>query len=177
MKHETRKLERQYRRLRTQAAETAWREQFRRQRRLYEDKFTSYWCETVDKYRNNARGLWRTVRQLLNTPQQSSTTKLSANDFTDFFCDKIATIRQSIATATLPIIVPRRSVPALQVFDPVTVSEIQSLLATSPATYCPLDPIPTWLLKELAPYMVPVCLLYTSPSPRDRQKSRMPSSA
>ena len=24
---------------------------------------------------------------------------------------------------------------------------------------------------------VPVCLLYTSPSPRDRQKSRMPSSA
>jgi len=52
--------------------------------------------------------------------------------------------------------VPRRSVPALQVFDPVTDSEIQSLLATSPATYCPLDPIPTWLLKELAPYMVPV---------------------
>ena len=25
--------------------------------------------------------------------------------------------------------------------------------------------------------MVEVCLLYTSPSPRDRQKSRMPSSA
>ena len=29
--------------------------------------------------------------------------------------------------------------------------------------------IPDWLLKG--------CLLYTSPSPRDRQKSRMPSSA
>ena len=26
-------------------------------------------------------------------------------------------------------------------------------------------------------YKVPICLLYTSPSPRDRQKSRMPSSA
>ena len=25
--------------------------------------------------------------------------------------------------------------------------------------------------------IVPLCLLYTSPSPRDRQKSRMPSSA
>ena len=24
---------------------------------------------------------------------------------------------------------------------------------------------------------IPICLLYTSPSPRDRQKSRMPSSA
>ena len=32
---------------------------------------------------------------------------------------------------------------------------------------------------EKAPSIVPVkvCLLYTSPSPRDRQKSRMPSSA
>ena len=28
-----------------------------------------------------------------------------------------------------------------------------------------------------SPAMVPACLLYTSPSPRDRQKSRMPSSA
>jgi len=133
-------MERQHRRLRTQAAETAWRDQFRRQRRLYEDKFTSYWCETVDKYRNDACSLSRAVRQLLNASQQSSTTKLSVNEFADFFRDKIAMIRQSTATATPPIIVPCRSVPALQVFDPVTDSEIQSLLATSPATYCPLDP-------------------------------------
>ena len=27
------------------------------------------------------------------------------------------------------------------------------------------------------PYQIDTCLLYTSPSPRDRQKSRMPSSA
>ena len=30
---------------------------------------------------------------------------------------------------------------------------------------------------ELQSYMSDSCLLYTSPSPRDRQKSRMPSSA
>ena len=30
---------------------------------------------------------------------------------------------------------------------------------------------------EPAYYLVDPCLLYTSPSPRDRQKSRMPSSA
>ena len=29
----------------------------------------------------------------------------------------------------------------------------------------------------LASILIPTCLLYTSPSPRDRQKSRMPSSA
>ena len=33
-----------------------------------------------------------------------------------------------------------------------------------------------WVMFQLALRFVP-CLLYTSPSPRDRQKSRMPSSA
>ena len=46
---------------------------------------------------------------------------------------------------------------------------------------------PTWVLRhlklsgfnecELARVYTTICLLYTSPSPRDRQKSRMPSSA
>ena len=37
------------------------------------------------------------------------------------------------------------------------------------------DALVFYLFWELA--LIPVCLLYTSPSPRDRQKSRMPSSA
>ena len=38
------------------------------------------------------------------------------------------------------------------------------------------EPIP--IVPEAAPVAAPnICLLYTSPSPRDRQKSRMPSSA
>ena len=32
-------------------------------------------------------------------------------------------------------------------------------------------------LYTLKPSTINICLLYTSPSPRDRQKSRMPSSA
>ena len=33
------------------------------------------------------------------------------------------------------------------------------------------------LLREISMLLAYDCLLYTSPSPRDRQKSRMPSSA
>ena len=33
------------------------------------------------------------------------------------------------------------------------------------------------VVTTTAPEVVVICLLYTSPSPRDRQKSRMPSSA
>ena len=37
-----------------------------------------------------------------------------------------------------------------------------------------------WVIENVKPYYKPLinsCLLYTSPSPRDRQRSRMPSSA
>ena len=38
---------------------------------------------------------------------------------------------------------------------------------------------PSWqrLAEHITQFLVACCLLYTSPSPRDRQKSRMPSSA
>ena len=41
-------------------------------------------------------------------------------------------------------------------FEPATENEVQSILASAPPTSCPLDPLPTWLLKKLAPYMIPV---------------------
>ena len=39
------------------------------------------------------------------------------------------------------------------------------------------DPVPDYLVKAIDYCKQKSCLLYTSPSPRDRQKSRMPSSA
>ena len=44
------------------------------------------------------------------------------------------------------------------------------------AAQAPLVP-PAAVVERDAPDEVLPCLLYTSPSPRDRQKSRMPSSA
>ena len=46
---------------------------------------------------------------------------------------------------------------------------LQSYANATPAGFPPQPPSLKELLKD--------CLLYTSPSPRDRQKSRMPSSA
>ena len=37
--------------------------------------------------------------------------------------------------------------------------------------------IPSGTAVRFEPGQIKICLLYTSPSPRDRQKSRMPSSA
>ena len=40
----------------------------------------------------------------------------------------------------------------------------------------PLRPGGSWLALKALPLCIP-CLLYTSPSPRDKRQSRMPSSA
>ena len=46
--------------------------------------------------------------------------------------------------------------PPLSQFTPATVTQVVSLLKNTPAKTCELDPIPTWLLKQLAPYIAPV---------------------
>ena len=53
-------------------------------------------------------------------------------------------------------------------------SDISTLLKDPLALGKPSKPSPAFLVGG---YFHTACLLYTSPSPRDRQKSRMPSSA
>ena len=62
--------------------------------------------------------------------------------------------------------------------------EVSGLLNYDPDTISKIyKKNPKRLLKRLWQTLIPIfayifsCLLYTSPSPRDRQKSRMPSSA
>ena len=45
-----------------------------------------------------------------------------------------------------------------------------------PSMRCSINLVPS-LIEQILQYTEEGCLLYTSPSPRDRQKSRMPSSA
>ena len=48
---------------------------------------------------------------------------------------------------------------------------------TAPLAGHAYDMVADWIAAGLDPEKSTFCLLYTSPSPRDRQKSRMPSSA
>ena len=159
VKRHTRKLERAYRRLRTAESETAWRQQFDVQRQLYHSKVTEFWLSTVNSCRRNPRALWWAVDMLLQPPKQCSSEKLSADHFARFFRGKVDGIRASTLSADPPVIVTRQ-VPPLSQFTPATVTEVVSLLKNTPAKTCELDPIPTWLLKQLASYIAPaICRL------------------
>ena len=58
-----------------------------------------------------------------------------------------------------------------------TVVLIASSLTMAMAVWCSEVGRRRWLVIFLVLTLILGCLLYTSPSPRDRQKSRMPSSA
>ena len=84
--------------------------------------------------------------------------------FNEFFVQKIVTIRQNMdqGDSTLSPSVPvgetvsSVTVPDLSNFTPATMQEVEKLIKRSPAKSCGLDPVPTWLLKQHAEYLVPI---------------------
>ena len=72
-------------------------------------------------------------------------------------------------------------VRALNVTDPRAVTALAQTVGADFVVLGPEGPLVTGAADALRaagiPVLGPSCLLYTSPSPRDRQKSRMPSSA
>ena len=143
MKRATRRLERLYRRLHTPESLSVWRDQFDRQRHLYQTKFTAFWSDTVTACRNNPRALWKAVNSMLKPPQQNLSTKLSVDDFAAFFRDKVEKIRSPTGTAEPPVI-SERSAPGLSLFAPAIQSPRSQLYSTiqrqSHATLTPYPP-------------------------------------
>ena len=77
--------------------------------------------------------------------------KLRENFNADLINEPLATA----LTSVLPIVdVP----PAAQFtsFEPLTEDQVKKIILSSPTKSCPLDPIPTWLLKELSNTLVPI---------------------
>ena len=107
----------------------------------------------IDSFECNPRTLWKAVNDMLQLPQQRSF-KLSADDFATFFQDKVAGMRR-LHPPVNPVITQRQA-PQFSRFEPVTVSEIQKLIMTTPAKSCALDPIPIWLLKQMMTSIAPV---------------------
>ena len=51
--------------------------------------------------------------------------------------------------------VPYRKTPTFEQFAPVTVGEVDRLIGSASCKTCQLDPVPTWLVKEMRPLISP----------------------
>ena len=78
------------------------------------------------------------------------------NSFKNFFHEKIEKLQPFFTQSTDRSKSPCPTVQQLQNFHPATTDEIRTLIKTSPSKSCPLDPIPTFLLKDCLEELLPV---------------------
>ena len=72
-----------------------------------------------------------------------------------FFKDKIAAVRASTATTPLYEVPYRATASTLGSWTAVTADEVEQLIASAPNKTCQLDPVPTWLVKDLSGTLAP----------------------
>ena len=149
----TRKLERRYRSCPSSDCLMEWRYQFQRQRDLFQSKSVNYWSNAINTC-PNVKSLWSKVRCILQ-PQENTIFQHSADDFAQHFKNKVNAIRSSTSTAPKPVLRERDIDERLSTFDRVTDQEVMQILKKSPAKHCSLDPIPTWLLKNIVDVITP----------------------
>lgn len=156
-KVKTRKLEKQYRANPNITTELAWRLQFNQQRLMFQTKFNNYWTYTIESNTKNNKVLWTKLRCLLQPPADDLSSSVhSVDDFANFFVNKIDTIRLSTVFAPPPTVSARVVTEKLDSFKPVTSEEVAVMLKKSPNKQCTLDPIPTWLLKDVSSVLAPL---------------------
>ena len=152
VKAATRRLERVYRRDKTESNRAAWRHQSQLFRCTLRRHYIDYWTKTIGDNANDSKALWSKLNILLKTTQQSSSTAHPATDFADFFRSKVGKIRAETANAPSPVIIKRHR-DRLSAFDDVTADEITRLVGKAPTKHCSLDPAPTWLIKRILPLL------------------------
>src|SRR5688572_8838949 len=97
----TRRLERQYLKSPSEEREHHWRTQIKVQRKLFQQKRTTYFKDIIESAQGNGRTLWKSFNTLL-TPPQDSSSHISPDTLLDYFEKKIDLIRESTKDTPMP---------------------------------------------------------------------------
>jgi hypothetical protein len=78
--------------------------------------------------------------------------------FATFFAEKIVKLHTALKSATKnesPHTTPKYTPTNISFFNPVTEEEVSKIILTSSNSFCDLDPLPTSLLKQCLPSLLP----------------------
>ena len=120
-----------------------------------------------------ARDTFKTLGVLLNKNSRvlpsSDTPKELCNKFAQFFTDKVAKIRGNIdCDDDISLCVDTGVATVVEnelcSFKELDESEVRNIITSSANKSCPLDIIPTWIIKEYIDYVVPsiTCIVNSS---------------
>ena len=153
-----RAAERRFKRTTSDTDYRAWSAELSKMRELYEEKNSAFWRSEIATSCGSTQRLWHTFQGLLGEPASDDTGAHTADDFAAFFKDKVDSVRSS--TTTTPLYdVPFRLTPTLENWTPVTTDELEKLIGSAPCKTCQLDPVPTWLVKNMKALLSPFIML------------------
>ena len=149
---------------------TVHKEMYRHQRNHVTNRIAhakcEYYSQNFVESTKNPRDLYKTVNTLLNKATVSTfptvfPEELLPGKFAEFFKEKISKIRAEfrpptcvqLATDEVSLI---SDINQLRTFHPASESEIQHIIQQAPSKSCSLDPVPTWLVKDSLPELLPV---------------------
>ena len=112
---------------------------------------------TIAECVGDALQLWFKINKIIKPPTVSQF-RHAEYDPAKHFTSKVDKILASTASVGPPDISshPSSVLSTLSSFQHVTVSEIYKLIRRAPCKHCPLDPVPTWLVKRAADVLAPV---------------------
>jgi len=129
-------------------------------REFYEAKRSSFWRITISANSGKSQKLWRTLHGVLGKAVTEETGSKTVDEFATYFKDKVDSVRPS--TATTPLYdVPLKVTPTLSQWTAVTHDEVKKMIDSSLNKTCQLDPVPTWLVKDVGQLLSPfIALLF-----------------
>ena len=152
-----RRLERRWRSSHLDSDRVAYRRGCRQANKLINDSRRSFFRDQLSAT-TDIKDRWRVAKQLLHsgktvqvrTPDEN--VKL-CNRFSEFFVDKIQSLKRAVASETLRLPAPAVSdIPhngcLLNCLSLVTADEVSTLIRSLPAKSSPLDFVPTSLIKS-----------------------------
>ena len=159
-KKKRRQLESRWRKTRSSFDRDAFVQQRNLVSRIVHSAKIDYYkrCLTIN---SSPRHLWFSLNDVLGNvknaalPSFDSATSC-ANAFSESFTSKIVLLRDTLSPSCIQDDIAASPTAVLSVFDPVSDWEVTKLLCSVVPKTCSLDPIPSWLLKNLRATFAPV---------------------
>ena len=160
LRRKVRKAERLFRRTLLDDDRRAWIRALREKHDCFREKERRYWEDRIASNSGNTRRLWRDISTTRGRrPEPTVAPTFGAENYLLYLKEKVQEVRRATEKSTQPTYTPAWS--CMDSFRSVTEAEVRQILCSSPSKSCSLDPIPTFLLREmiddLLPYIVSIC--------------------
>jgi hypothetical protein len=162
-KSKRRKLERRWRKTGRKTDELIYKQQCILVNGMVDEAKLHYYSHLIQSNETDQKALFCLVDKLLHRknstvlPKHDSIDELTEK-FSSFFIEKIELIRKSLQGIEENNVKMGDCTASttLSHFEPATMEEVKKIIMSSPSKTCPLDPIPTSLVKANVDVMTPI---------------------